>query len=152
MKLLKSTPKAERVLVPLMETLFQADQRMREFLSENERVFTKYQKLKEAREVAENELRTASKQIGAGYETDRVSCEYVMPEHKYYDPNVLREHVSKRILDSLDVIHVEEKVDEKILKMLVRANKIKKSIMEAALRKEPTGSPRVTIDIKEDNT
>lgn len=151
MKLIKSKPRAEEALVPLMNALFKADQSVRKFLSENEQIFTQYQKLKEAREVAENELRTESKRIGTGYETERVSCEYVMPQHKYYDPQILRERVSKRILDSLEVIRIEERVDEKILKMLVRANKIKKSVMQAAYRETPTGSPRVTITIKEES-
>lgn len=150
MKLLsKKTPK--ETLLPLMDKVLEATIAVRKFQSKNERIFTAYHELVEAQEVAENELRTATKQLGVGYETESVACEYVMPRHKYYDPTVLREQVSAKILDALGVIEKKETVNEKLLKMLVKAKKIKKSIMEAAYREEPTGSPRVTITIKDVN-
>lgn len=132
-----------------MKRVFQADHAMRAFQAKNETVFTQFQILKEAREVAENELRTAAKNLGEGYETEDVACEYVMPMHKEWSPTVLRASVSAKILDALGVIKQKEVVDEKMLKMLVKSGKIKKSVMDKALVKIPTGAPRVTITIKD---
>jgi hypothetical protein len=149
MKLINRVSKTQ-TLEPLLNTYLKAHLAVRKFEAENERIFTAYQKLTEARGVAENTLKTEAKRLGTGYETEKVVCEYVMPKHKFYDPDVLRENVSKRILESLGVIQTTEFVDEKILKMLVRAKKIKKSIMELAYRETPTNSPRVTITVKDE--
>ena len=127
-----------------------ADTAVRKFQSEHEPIFTAVSKLQEARTIAENELRTAAKQIASGYETEQVSVEYVMPMHRYFDPARIRKKVDAAILSSLDVIVMEEKVDDKMLKTLVRAGKIKKSVLKECLVEEPTGSPRVTITIKDE--
>jgi hypothetical protein len=106
--------------------------------------------LQQARAVAENEVRTEAKRIGAGFSGERVEVEYVMPMHRYYDPQTLEESVDKKILDSIGVVETKKTVNEKLLKMLVKAKKIKKSVMTQAYREEPTGSPRVTITIKDE--
>lgn len=151
MKLIKQDKKPEpsSVLPSLMTTLWEADQAVRKFQVEHETVFTSYQALTEARDVAKNELSTEAKRIGAGYEDERVACEYVMPNSWSWDVDYIRKTVSKDILDSLGVIETTYAVNEKILKMLVRAGKIKKSVMEKAHVGVPTNSPRVTITIKE---
>jgi hypothetical protein len=150
MKLLnKAKNNPGTVLSPLMDQFLTADIQVRQFQSKHEPIFTAFQQLKEARDVAENELKTEAKRLGTGYETERVSCEYVMPMHRSYDPKILRERVSEKILNALGVIETVEKVNEKILKMLVKAKKIKQSVLDAAYVETPTDSPRVTITIKE---
>jgi hypothetical protein len=144
----KRTLNPSTTLTPLMEALVTAHTALLQFQATHQKVFADYDVLREAVDVAQNELKTASKRIGAGYETDRVSCEYVMPHKEWYDADYLRTHVAKDILDSLKVITMEPKVDVTILKALVRAKRIKKSVMHGALRREPTGSPRVTITLK----
>lgn len=147
----KSKPSAKIALSPLMETLRNAHREKRKFEAEHEPIFTRYHHLKEAVEVAENELRTEAKRIACGYENEYVACEYVMPKHRQLDPAILRKNVSEKILSALGVIETKEFVNEKILKMLVRAKKIKKSVMEAATVESSTGSPRVTITIKDES-
>ena len=150
MKLARNQKKeSPKVLVPLMEAAAIAREALRAFQSENEVVFTKSDVLRQKLEVAENELKTAAKRLGAGYETEEVGVEYVMPQHRYLDVTKIRELVSAKILDSLNVITKHESVDERVLKALVRAKKIHKSVLTNALIEEPTGSPRVSITYKE---
>lgn len=115
----------------------------------HERLFTPYLVLKEAAEVAENELKTKAKALAVSYEGEGVDVEYCMPKKRFLDPRKIRKLVSKDILDSLDVITSVEQVDEKALKALVRLGKIKKSVLEEALVEIPTDSPRVTIKLKD---
>lgn len=138
----------QRALKPLMDQLLTAHHNLRAFQAKHPKIFDEFDELTQAIEVAQNELKTRSKQIGTGYSTASMECEYVMPKRHWYDAEELRRRVSKDILSSLGVIIKKEEVDEKLLKMLVRAKKIKKSVMEAAYREAPTGAPRVTITLK----
>jgi hypothetical protein len=151
MKLLKKEQKAdpEEVLSPLMEKLLKERRKIRKFQAEHEEIFTSYDKLNQAFQVAENELKTAAKKIGAGYEDEDVEVEYTMPQHKFYDPKIVRKMVDAKILDSLGVIQKTETVDEKVLKALIRAKKVSKKVLEQSLVKEPTGAPRVAIKFKD---
>jgi hypothetical protein len=72
-----------------------------------------------------------------------------MPQHKFYDPKIVRKMVDAKILDSLGVIQKTETVDEKVLKALIRAKKVSKKVLEQSLVKEPTGAPRVAIKFKD---
>lgn len=153
MKLLSPTKKKlpEQTLRPLMEAVYSADVELRTFQNEHGKIFSKYEELVQAREVAENELRTASKKLGDGFEDERVSCEYVMPQSTTYDAAKLRTLVSAKILSALSVIVPREDVDLVALKALIRAKKVKKSVLDAITVKTPTGAPRVTITIKDED-
>jgi hypothetical protein len=105
--------------------------------------------LEEARQVAENELRTEAKKQGASYFDETIDVEYTMPQHRYLSPQIIREMVPAKILDALGIITRVEQVDEKVLKAVVKAGKIPKMVLTKALVEESTEAPRVTIKIKE---
>lgn len=146
----KKKPSPREVLLPLMKKLVEADKNLREFQAKHEKVLGLLDNLKEEFSVLENQLRTEAKKIGSGYAEDSVEVEYVMPMHRYYDPEILEQKISEKILKPLGVIETKKVVNEKLLKMLVKANKVKKSVIQQAYREEPTGSPRVTITIKKE--
>jgi hypothetical protein len=147
----KKLPTPKTALLPLLKDLKAKHLAVRKFQSKHERVFTELHELTEARDVAENVLKTESKRLGAGFTSEETGVvEYVMPMHKYFSPEVLEDEVDDKILDALGVIERKKIVNEKILKSLVKLGKIKKSVMQKAFRSEPTGSPRVTITINEE--
>jgi hypothetical protein len=151
MKLPRNEPKKDpqKVLTPLMLRLLLERNKLRQFQAEHPKVFAVYDQLVQDMEVAENELKTASKQLGMGFDTDAVSVEYVMPQNRYLDVTTVKERVSPDILKSMGVIVKTYSVDEKVLKALIRAGKVSKTILKDALVETPTGAPRVTIKFKD---
>ena len=149
MKLLSPKVSPKKILSPLMNNLWEKREALRKFQAKHSTTFDAFDELNQAVQVAENELKTEAKKIGAGYETDVMSVEYTMPQHRYLSPKLVREYVDEKIINSLGIITKTESVDEKVLKALVRAKKVNKRILTAALIEEPTGSPRVTITFKE---
>jgi hypothetical protein len=148
MKLI-SQSKKKITLKPLVTEYYQKMMQVRKFQSENERIFTKFHILQEELEVAENQLRTESKKTGQSYDDGVVTVEYVMPNHSYLDPEIVETIVPEKIRKAMGIITFRKEVDEKVLKAVIKAGKVDKSILIKALVKEPTDSPRVTIKIKE---
>jgi hypothetical protein len=156
MKLIKpGTPEARKTTDPnlllaiLATTYEEKATQVQEFQAKNEPVFTRLHALKEAEEVAANELRTAAKQYARSFEGERVKVEYVMPKHRYLDPEVVEAMVPENIRKALGIIVTTKSVDEKVLKAMIKAGKIKDTVLTKALIEEETGSPRVTITLKE---
>lgn len=145
----KDDPKDPKSLLPRMLKVVLERKKLKKYESENQKVFAAHEALVQALEVAENELKTESKNLGAGYDSDAVSVEYVMPQSRYLDVAIVRERVDADILKSMGVIVTTRAVDEKVLKALIRAGKVSKNILKDALVEEPTGAPRVTIKYKD---
>jgi hypothetical protein len=100
-------------------------------------------------EVAENQLRTAAKNEGQSYANEDITVEYVMPKSRYLDPDVVEIMVPEKIRKALGIIVTSKSVDEKVLKAVIKSGKIGKEVLTKALVEIPTGSPRVTITVKD---
>jgi hypothetical protein len=128
-----------------MLTYHKAIRELQKFQTENESVFTKYNQLQENLEVAENILRTETKQAGESLTNGIVLAKYIMPKHRHFSIPVIRKYIPKELIDAMDLIVPVEHVDEKALKLLVKSGKVKKDILQKALVEEDTGAPRVEI-------
>jgi hypothetical protein len=145
-------PADKRLILALLTNAYQVRVKLvRQFQAEHEQILTQLQELKEAEEVAANELRTAAKQHAMSFETDSVKVEYVMPKHRYLDPEIVETLVPEAIRKALGIIVTTKSVDEKVLKAVIKAGKVKESVLAKALVEEPTGSPRVTIFMRDTN-
>ena len=101
-------------------------------------------------EIRTDEAKTYAKQHHCNLDGQTLFVNYSAGYKKWYEPKVLKQGMSAEeltVAKAMKLFVTEEKVDEKILKALIRMKKLRQEIANTAFRKQKT-QERAEIKLK----